>query len=351
MDWALAVVIFTVAVALIFDLINGFHDSANSIATVVSTRVLSPGVAVWWAAFFNFIAMFFFAPRVADTISKIVRVDSSDPVFIYVVLSGLIGAIVWDLMTWWWGLPTSSSHALVGGFAGAGIAYAGWDIIRWEKIWMTVKFIPLAPLMGMVIGMSFMFLVIWIFRKWKPFTLDKFFRKGQLFSAALYSLGHGGNDAQKTMGIIMALLFAAGMLPVDTRLSLTDMRTAWIILSCHLAMALGTAFGGWRIVKTMGMKITKLKPIGGFCAESSGAITLFMATHLGVPVSTTHTITGSIIGVGAVNKLSGIKWGVAQRIVWAWIVTIPFSAFVAAGCFWVGKTVHAMVLAGGSANL
>jgi inorganic phosphate transporter, PiT family len=340
MDWTLIIVIFSVAVALIFDVINGFHDSANSIATVVSTRVLSPKIAVWWAAFFNFVAMFFFAPKVANTISKIVKIDPSDPLFIYVVLTGLIGAIVWDLLTWWWGLPTSSSHALIGGFAGAGIAYAGWDIICWDKIWITVKFIPLAPLLGLIIGMFFMFSVIWIFRKWRPYTLDKLFRKGQLFSAALYSLGHGGNDAQKTMGIIMALLFAAGMMPPDTQLSLTDMKTVWIILSCHLAMALGTAFGGWRIVKTMGMKITKLKPIGGFCAESAGALTLFFATHLGVPVSTTHTITGSIIGVGAVNKLSGIKWGVAERIVWAWFVTIPFSAGVAALCFWFGRSLH-----------
>ncbi|MEW6076851.1 MAG: inorganic phosphate transporter [Thermodesulfobacteriota bacterium] len=343
MDWALIVVIFTVAVALIFDVINGFHDSANSIATVVSTRVLSPGVAVWWAAFFNFIAMFFFAPKVASTISKIVRIDPTDPHFVYVVLTGLIGAIVWDLLTWWWGLPTSSSHALVGGFTGAGIAYAGWDIIRWDKIWITVKFIPLAPLLGLVIGMFIMFTVIWVFRKWRPYSLDKLFRKGQLVSAALYSLGHGGNDAQKTMGIIMALLFAAGMMPADTQLSLLDMKTAWIILSCHLAMAVGTAFGGWRIVKTMGMRITTLKPIGGFCAETSGAITLFLATHMGVPVSTTHTITGSIIGVGAVNKLSGIKWGVAQRIVWAWVVTIPFSALVAAGCFMIGKSLHGLL--------
>jgi inorganic phosphate transporter, PiT family len=277
---------------------------------------------------------------VADTISKIVRINPSDPMFIYVVLTGLIGAIVWDLLTWWWGLPTSSSHALIGGFAGSGIAYAGFGIICWDKIWMTVKFIPLAPLLGMVLGLSFMFSVIWVFRKWRPYKLDKLFRKGQLFSAALYSLGHGGNDAQKTMGIIMALLFAAGMIPADTQLSLTDMKTAWIIFSCQLAMGLGTAFGGWRIVKTMGMKITKLKPMGGFCAETAGALTLFVATHSGIPVSTTHTITGSIIGVGAVNKLTGIKWGVAERIVWAWFVTIPFSALVSALCFWAGRSLH-----------
>jgi PiT family inorganic phosphate transporter len=340
MEWKLIIVILTVGVALIFDVINGFHDSANSIATVVSTRVLTPKMAVWWAAFFNFIAMFFFAPKVADTISKIVKIDPMDPLFIYVVLTGLIGAIVWDLLTWWWGLPTSSSHALIGGFVGAGIAYGGLGIISWDKVWLTVKFIPTAPLIGMALGLVFMFAVIWIFRKWRPNQLDKLFRKGQLFSAALYSLGHGGNDAQKTMGIIIALLFAAGIVSADTRLSLTDWKTAWIILSCHLAMGLGTAFGGWRIVKTMGMKITKLKPIGGFCAESAGAFTLFFATYLGAPVSTTHTITGSIIGVGAVNKFSGIKWGVAQRIVWAWFVTIPFSALVSALCFWIGRGIH-----------
>ena len=343
MDWTIIIVAFIVLVALVFDLINGFHDSANSIATVVSTRVLTPAVAVWWAAFFNFVAMFFFAPRVADTISKIIKIDPGDPVFIYVVLAALVGAIVWDLLTWWWGLPTSSSHALIGGLAGAGIAYQGLDIICWDKIWITMKFIPLAPLLGMAIGMSFMFSVIWIFRKWRPYTLDKFFRKGQLLSASLYSLGHGGNDAQKTMGIIMALLFAAGMLEPGTQLSLTDARTSWIIISCQLAMGLGTAFGGWRIVKTMGMKITKLKPIGGFCAETSGALTLFMATHLGVPVSTTHTITGSIIGVGAVNKFSTIKWGVAGRIVWAWVITIPFSGLVAALFFWGGMLLHDLI--------
>jgi PiT family inorganic phosphate transporter len=340
MDWTFTIVVFIVITALIFDVINGFHDSANSIATIVSTRVLTPALAVWWAAFFNFIAMFVFAPRVADTISKIVRINPSDPVFIYVVFAALVGAIVWDLLTWWWGLPTSSSHALIGGLAGAGIAHEGWNIIRWDKIWITVKFIPLAPIMGMAIGMAIMFSVIWIFRKWKPYTLDKFFRKGQLVSASLYSLGHGGNDAQKTMGIIMALLFASGHMEPDTQLSLLDLKTSWIIVSCHLAMALGTAFGGWRIVKTMGMKITKLKPIGGFCAETSGAFTLFLATHLGVPVSTTHTITGSIIGVGAVNKFTGIKWGVAERIVWAWVITIPFSALVAAVFFWGGRVLH-----------
>ncbi|MCX5757223.1 MAG: inorganic phosphate transporter, partial [Candidatus Hydrogenedentes bacterium] len=264
----LFIVILAVLAALVFDTINGFHDSANSIATVVSTRVLSPRAAVIWAAFFNFIAMFVFAPRVADTISKIVIIDAGDPVYIYVVLAGLTGAIVWDLLTWWWGLLTSSSHALIGGVVGAGIAHHGVGVIRWELVFLTVKYIPLAPLMGFALGFCIMVVVYWIFRKWRPSSIDTFFRKGQLLSAALYSLNHGGNDAQKTMGIIVALLVAAGYFSPDVHLSLLDPKTLWIILSCQAAMALGTAFGGWRIVKTMGMKITKLKPVGGFCAET-----------------------------------------------------------------------------------
>jgi PiT family inorganic phosphate transporter len=331
------VIIVTVVVALIFDVINGFHDAANSIATVVSTRVLSPRIAVLWAAFFNFVAMFIFAPRVADTVAKIVKIDGKDSVYVYVVLAGLVGAIVWDLITWWLGLPTSSSHALIGGVAGAGIAYRGIDVIRMDNIWKTVKFIPLAPLIGLAVGFIFMIAVYWIFRRWRPADVDRWFRKGQLVSAALYSLGHGGNDAQKTMGIIMALLMAGGMMSTDHHLSLTDPSTLWIILSCHAAMGIGTALGGWRIVKTMGMKITKLRPIGGFCAETAGAFTLFGATHLGIPVSTTHTITGAIIGVGSTGKLSGIKWGVAGRIIWAWVLTIPASAAISAGCFYLIK--------------
>lgn len=327
------VIIATVGIALIFDIINGFHDAANSIATVVSTRVLSPQIAVLWAAFFNFVAMFVFAPRVADTLAKIVRIDGTDSVYVYVVFSGLLGAIIWDLITWWLGLPTSSSHALIGGVAGAGLTYRGIDVIRWDNIWKTVKFIPLAPIIGLVLAFAIMLAVFWIFRRWRPTSVDRLFRKGQLISAALYSLGHGGNDAQKTMGIIMALLIAGGLMKPDTQLSITHWNTLWIILSCHLAMAIGTAFGGWRIVKTMGMKIAKLRPVGGFCAETSGAATLFMATHLGIPVSTTHTITGSIIGVGATSRLSGIKWGVAGRIVWAWILTVPAAALISSGCF------------------
>jgi inorganic phosphate transporter, PiT family len=329
------VIIVTVGIALLFDVLNGFHDAANSIATVVSTRVLSPRVAVWWAAFFNLIAMFVFAPRVADTIAKIVKIDGHDTVYVYVVLAGLVGAVVWDIITWWLGLPTSSSHALIGGVAGAGLAYKGVDVIRWSNVWKTAKFIPLAPLIGLVIGFAIAIGVYWTFRRWRPSSVDRLFRKLQLLSAALYSLGHGGNDAQKTMGVIMALLIAGGVMSPDTQLSITNLDTMWIILSCHLAMGLGTAFGGWRIVKTMGMKITKLKPVGGFCAETAGAATLFMATNLGIPVSTTHTITGAIVGVGATRKLSGIKWGVAGRIVWAWIFTIPVAAVISAGCFYL----------------
>ncbi len=334
-------VIVTVALSLLFDIVNGFHDAANSIATVVSTRVLSPRLAVYWAAFFNFIAMFIFVPRVADTISKIVKIDSRDAGYMYVVLTGLIGAIVWDLLTWRLGLPTSSSHALIGGLTGAGIAHKGMAVIHWEKLLATMQFIPLAPIIGLVVGYLIMVGIYWIFRRWKPSDVDHVFRKGQLASAALYSLGHGGNDAQKTMGVIIALLVAAGMMDPTTQLSLGNWNTAWIILSCHAAMALGTAFGGWRIVKTMGMKLTKLKPVNGFCAETAGALTLFFVTHFGIPVSTTHTIAGSIVGVGATTKLSGIKWGIAMRIVWSWILTIPFSALVAAGCFYLIKFFHA----------
>jgi PiT family inorganic phosphate transporter len=327
-------VIGAVTAALVFDVINGFHDAANSIATVVSTRVLSPQAAVAWAAFFNFIAMFVFAPKVADTISKIVHIRQGDPVYVEVVLAGLVGAIAWDLLTWWWSLPTSSSHALIGGVAGAGIAYKGWAAVHWDKLISVMAFIPIAPLIGFAFGFGFMLAVFWIFRKWRPLAIDSLFRKGQLVSASLYSLGHGGNDAQKTMGIIVALLVAYGSFSPDTQLSLTDFRTSWIILSCHLAMAIGTAMGGWRIVKTMGIRVTKLQPVGGFCAETAGAATLFLATFLGIPVSTTHTIAGGIIGVGATRRLTGINWEIAARIVMAWVVTIPCSAIVSALTFY-----------------
>ena len=340
MDTLWIVIVGTIAIALLFDVINGFHDAANSIATVVSTRVLSPRIAVLWAAFFNFVAMFVFAPKVADTIAKIVKIDAADPAFVYVVLSALIGATIWDLITWWWGLPTSSSHALIGGLAGAGISHLGLDVIRWNKLGETILFIPLAPLLGLLVGFAFMIGVYWIFRNWTPRGVDKIFRKGQLVSAALYSLGHGGNDAQKTMGIIVALLMAAGIFDQNVHLSLWHWNTLWIILACHLAMALGTALGGWRIVKTMGMKLTRLRPVHGFCAETAGATTLFMATFLGIPVSTTHTIAGAIVGVGSTTNAAGIRWEVMFRIFMAWIITIPFSGAVAAGCFEVIKYFH-----------
>ena len=335
MDPLILTVIAIVAVALLFDVVNGFHDAANSIATVVSTRVLSPRLAVVWAAFFNFIAMFVFAPKVANTISKIVIIDSSDSAFLYVVFAGLLGAIVWDIVTWLYGLPTSSSHALIGGLTGAGLAYKGAEIIRWDKIAQTATFIPLAPLIGLVLAFGLMIAVYWIFRRWTPKKVDGLFRKGQLFSAAMYSLGHGGNDAQKTMGVIVAILVAAGIFSPDRQLSIFHWDTLWIILSCHLAMAIGTALGGWRIVKTMGMKLTKLKPVHGFCAETAGAFTIFLATKLGIPISTTHTIAGSIIGVGSTTNIAGIKWKIAIRIVMAWVLTIPASAIVGALCFWV----------------
>lgn len=340
MDYIFLIVVLTVTIALIFDIINGFHDAANSIATVVSTRVLSPRFAVLWAAFFNFIAMFIFAPKVANTIAKIVEIDSADPAFMYVVMMGLIGAIVWDLVTWWWGLPTSSSHALLGGLTGAGLAYKGMDIINWHKLEEAVMFIPLAPLIGSVLGFGFMIILYWIFKKWKPHKVDKFFRKGQLVSAALYSLGHGGNDAQKTMGIIVAILVAAGYFTKDITLEFNNFDTLWIIISCHLAMGIGTALGGWKIVKTMGMKLTKLKPVHGFAAETAGAVTLFLATSLGIPVSTTHTISGAIIGVGSTTNMAGIKWGTAAKIVISWVVTIPLAALVSAACFWIVQYFH-----------
>ncbi|OGU14485.1 MAG: inorganic phosphate transporter [Ignavibacteria bacterium GWB2_35_12] len=336
----MSVVIFAIALALFFDIINGFHDSANSIATIVSTKVLSPKFAVLWAAFFNFIAMFIFAPKVANTVSKIIRIDSVDPAFLYVVLSALAGAVFWDLLTWWFGLPTSSSHALLGGLAGAGIAHSGFGVIRWEKLTEAMAFIPLAPVIGAVLGFGVMIAVYHIFRKWHPKKVDNVFRKGQLFSAAMYSLGHGGNDAQKTMGIIVAILVAAGIFSDKIQLSITEFKTLWIILSCHLAMGIGTALGGWRIVKTMGMKITRLKPVHGFCAETAGATTLFLATTLGIPISTTHTIAGSIIGVGSTTNFSSIKWIVAARIVVSWIVTIPLSALMSAIVFWLIKLIH-----------
>lgn len=333
------VLVIAIIFSLAFDVMNGFHDAANSIATVVSTRVLSPRLAVLWAAFFNFIAMFIFAPRVADTIANIVKIKAEDPLYLIVILSGLLGAIFWDLLTWWLRLPTSSSHALIGGLSGAGLAHAGMEALRFDLLWVTIEFIVFAPLLGFALGFIFLIILYWICRYFRPLSVDNFFRKGQLLSAGLYSIGHGGNDAQKTMGIIMALLLAAGVLHPDTPLSLFEPKTSWIIFSCQAAMGLGTAFGGWRIVKTMGMKITKLRPIGGFCAETAGACTLFLATYGGVPVSTTHTIMGSIIGVGtATTSFARIKWGIASQILIAWFLTIPAAGLISALFFYLFKS-------------
>ena len=338
MNSGLILLVITISVALTFDFLNGFHDAANSIATVVSTRVLSPKLAVVWAAFFNFAAAFLLGTAVAHTIGKgMIRLDLGGLVVVtqYVVMAGLIGAIVWDLLTWWWGLPTSSSHALIGGYAGAAIAKAGFAVIIPNGWTLTLLFIVLAPIMGLVFGFGMMVMVSWIFRRKSPRQVDTWFRKLQLLSAAAYSLGHGGNDAQKTMGIIAGALYTGGLL------SKADFQGNWgrlhwpIILSCNAAIALGTYFGGWRIVHTMGSKITKLKPVGGFCAETAGAITLFGTALAGIPVSTTHTITGAIVGVGATQRLSAVRWGIARRIVWAWVLTIPASAGVAAFTYWV----------------
>ncbi len=328
--------VITIVLALLFDLVNGFHDAANSIATVVSTRVLSPAVAVIWAAVFNFIAILIFVPRVADTISKIVKVEPHDIGYVYVILTGLLAAIIWGLLTWFFGLPTSSSHAIIGGISGAALVYGGVDVLRWDMLQEIVFFIVLAPLFGCLLGMVSMIILYWVCRYKRPASVKRVFDRGQLLSAALYSIGHGANDAQKTMGIIVALLVAAGRLDPHVNLSLSNDEVRWIILSCQLAMALGTACGGWRIVKTMGMKIVKLKSSGGFCAEISGASTLFLATHFGIPVSTTHTITGAIIGVGSISShLSRIKWGVAANVIWAWFLTIPVVALLAATLFQV----------------
>jgi len=319
-------IVFIIAVALAFDFINGFHDAANSIATIVSTRVLSPRAAVAWAAFFNFIAFLVFGVHVAKTIGKGV-VDPS-VVTPALILAGLIGAITWNLVTWWLGLPSSSSHALIGGFVGAAIASSGLGAVQGQGLARIAQFIVLSPLIGMALGFFNMWAVMWIFRRASPAGVDRLFRRLQFASAAAFSLGHGGNDAQKTMGIITALLYSTGHLTGEFEVPL------WVVLSAHLAIGLGTLSGGWRIVKTMGMNITKLQPVGGFCAETAGALTLFGATLSGIPVSTTHTITGSIVGVGATRRLSAVKWGVAGRIVWAWILTIPMSALVAALCWY-----------------
>jgi PiT family inorganic phosphate transporter len=315
-----SVILVVILLALVFDFINGFHDAANSIATVVSTRVLSPRVAVMWAAFFNFIAFLFFGLHVANTIGK--GIIDPKAATLPVVAGALGSAVIWNIITWYFGIPSSSSHALIGGMAGAGVAHAGINVLEWEGLTKVVVSIVASPIIGMVLAFILMTGVLWLFRKATPAKVDRWFRRGQLVSAALYSLGHGGNDAQKTMGIIAVLLFSAGMLGPEFYVPF------WVVLACQAAMGLGTLFGGWRIVKTMGMRITKLKPVGGFCAETGGAVTLFTATALGIPVSTTHTITGAIIGVGATTKLSAIRWGVAGNIVLAWVLTIPVTFFL-----------------------
>ena len=338
MSSTLLLLIITVLVALIFDFLNGFHDAANSIATVVSTRVLSPKLAVVWAAFFNFVAAFFLGTAVAKTIGKgMIHIDS---VTQYVVMAGLMGAIVWDLLTWWWGLPTSSSHALIGGYAGAAIMRSGFQVIIVEGWYKTLIFIVVAPIMGLVLGFTFMVAIFWLLRDKPPQRIDKWFRKLQLLSAAAYSLGHGGNDAQKTMGIVASAFYGAHYMTAAQLAGDWGMFHWPIILAAHTAIALGTYFGGWRIVHTMGSRITKLRPVGGFCAETAGAITLFATALAGIPVSTTHTITGAIVGVGATTRLSAVRWGVARRIVWAWVLTIPASAFVAAAVFAVIRLIH-----------
>ena len=333
-------ILVIVLVAFIFDFINGFHDSANSIATVVGTRVLSPLTAVAWAAFFNFIALFTFGTAVAKTIGAgMIDVNLVTPT---VILGGLIGAIVWNLITWFYGLPSSSSHALIGGYAGSAVAHAGFAAIipsGWTK---TLVFIVVSPLVGMTAGFALMVAVYWIFRRMSPGRVDKVFRGGQLFSSALFSLSHGANDAQKTMGIIAGLLVGSQQLFANETgmlrhfyLPSADHIPFWVKFGAHFAIALGTLFGGWRIVHTMGTRITKLRPVGGFCAETGGAFAIFLATHFGIPVSTTHTITGAIVGVGATQRLSAVRWGIAGRIVWAWVLTIPMSAIIAMITFYL----------------
>jgi PiT family inorganic phosphate transporter len=325
-------ILFLIALALLFDFLNGFHDSANSIATIVSTRVLSPRLAVIWAAFFNFLAFLFFGLHVATTIGKgiidIAIVDKG------VIFGALMGACGWNIITWYFGLPTSSSHALIGGMIGAALVKTGTKSLVWHGILKTVAFIFIAPVLGLILGFGLGVAVYWLFRRSAPLKVDHIFRKGQLLSAAFYSLGHGGNDAQKTMGIIASLLFSTGLLGAKFYIPF------WIVIACYLAIALGTMMGGWRIVKTMGQKVAKLKPVDGFCAELGAAITLFVSSSFGIPVSTTHTITGSIVGVGSIRRLSAVRWGVAGRIVWAWILTIPCSALISALFYRIVSLIH-----------
>ncbi|MCV2352082.1 inorganic phosphate transporter [Paucibacter sp. Y2R2-4] len=322
------VVALLVVLAILFDFMNGFHDAANSIATVVSTGVLKPQQAVLFAAFFNVLAISFFQLKVAATIGK----GIVDPGIVdhHVIFGALIGAITWNVITWWYGIPSSSSHALIGGIVGAVVAKSGTGALVAGGVLKTVLFIFVSPLLGFLLGSLLMVVVAWLFRRSSPLLVDNWFRRLQLVSAGLYSLGHGGNDAQKTIGLIWMLLVASGYMAAQDKSP-----PSWVIYACYMAIGLGTMFGGWRIVRTMGQKITKLKPVGGFCAETGGAITLFLATALGIPVSTTHTITGAIVGVGSVQRASSVRWGVAGNIVWAWIFTIPASAFVAGVCYWI----------------
>ncbi|HQQ69017.1 MAG TPA: inorganic phosphate transporter [Alicycliphilus sp.] len=330
---ALWVVVVLVALAILFDFMNGFHDAANSIATVVSTGVLKPTQAVVFAAFFNFVALFIFHLSVAATIGK----GIADPgvVDTHVIFGALVGAITWNVITWYYGIPSSSSHALIGGIVGAVVAKSGSGALVASGIIKTVAFIFVSPILGFVLGSAMAVIVAWTFRRARPSKVDKWFRRLQLLSAGAYSLGHGGNDAQKTIGIIWLLLIATGYASASDTAPPT-----WTIVACYAAIGLGTMFGGWRIVKTMGQKITKLKPVGGFCAETGGAMTLFLATMLGIPVSTTHTITGAIVGVGSTRRASAVRWGVAGNIVWAWILTIPASAFVAAIAYWISLQLY-----------
>jgi PiT family inorganic phosphate transporter len=329
---ALWVVVLLVVLALVFDFMNGFHDAANAIATVVSTGVLKPQQAVLMAAVFNVVAISVFHLNVAATIGK----GIVDPGVVdqNVVFGALIGATTWNVITWWYGLPSSSSHALIGGIIGAVVAKAGAGNLIGAGIWKTVLFIFISPALGFLLGGLMMVATSWVCRNTTPARVDRWFRRLQLVSASAYSLGHGGNDAQKTIGIIWMLLVAAGMLSTDAKAP-----PDWVIYSCYLAMGLGTMFGGWRIVKTMGQRLTKLKPVGGFCAETGGALTLFLANALGIPVSTTHTITGAILGVGSVRSASAVRWGMASTIVWAWVFTIPVAAFIAAIFYWISKLI------------
>ncbi len=329
MEHAILIMCVLVVVALIFDFMNGFHDAANSIALMVSTRLLTPQAAVLWAAFFNFIAFLVFGTAVAKMVGK----GLIDPNIVNnaVIFGALCGAITWNIITWWLGIPSSSSHALVGGLVGAGVAKGGTAAIIAGGLIKTSVFIIISPMFGMLVAMLLMVLVLWIVEKRSPYPTERVFNKLQFVSSSLYSLGHGGNDAQKTMGIITVLLVANGY---QTGFEIQF----WVIISCHLAMALGTLFGGWRIVRTMGMGITRIRPSGAFCAQTSGAIALFLATYLGIPVSTTHTITGAIVGVGLSRRVSAVRWGLASRIVWAWVLTIPCSALIAAAAYYFGRS-------------